>query len=270
LADRGAAGLIDRITMAALAASGLFVPAVAHAAPEEIQVYMDEINRPGEIGLDVHVNHVLVGDGTPDYPGGESSLHRLRVTPEFSLGLTNTLELGAYLPLATLARDGVVRVDGFKFRLKYLAPHKETGFYWGANLELGKVSHPLDINPYNGELKLIGGWRNGRWIVGFNGNIDFVVSGPQHDPVTFELATKLGYKVSPALTLGLESYNGAGALRALGHFGSSEQTTFIAADTYVDSHWGRFDINAGLGKGYGSNTDSTILKFTIGVPIGRK
>ena len=258
--------MIKWITMAALLAMGLLAPAVARAAPEEIQVYMDEINRPGEIGLDVHVNHVLAGDGTPDYPGAESSLHRLRITPEFSLGLTKTLELGAYLPLATVARDGVVRVDGIKFRLKYLAPHQETGFYWGANLELGKVSRRLDINPYNGELKLIGGWRKGRWIVGFNGNIDFVVSGPQHDPISFELATKLGYKITPGLTLGVESYNGAGALRGLGHFGSSEQTTFFA----VDTHLGRFDINAGLGKGYGTNTDSTVLKFTIGVPIGRK
>ena len=126
------------------------------------------------------------------------------------------------------------------------------------------------MNPYNGELKLIGGWRKGRWIIGVNGNFDFVVSGPSHDPITFELATKLGYKVTRALTLGVESYNGAGALRALGHFGSNEQTTFVAADTSVDTHWGRFDINAGLGKGYGANTDATILKFTIGVPIGRK
>lgn len=258
--------MINRITWAALLALGLLAPAAAQAAPEEIQVYMDEINRPGEIGLDVHVNHVMAGDGTPDYPGAEPSLHRLRITPEFSVGLTKTLELGAYLPLATVARDGTLRIDGIKFRLKYLAPHQETGFYWGANLELGKVSRRLDINPYNGELKLIGGWRRDRWIVGVNGNIDFVVSGPQHDPITFELATKLGYKVTPGLTLGVESYNGAGALRGLGHFGSSEQTTFFA----VDTHLGRFDINAGLGKGYGTNSDSTILKFTIGVPIGRK
>jgi len=258
--------MINRITTAALLALGLLAPQTTHAAPEEIQVYMDEINRPGEIGLDVHVNHVLAGDGTPDYPGAESSLHRLRVTPEFSLGLTKTLELGAYLPLATVARDGRLRVDGFKLRLKYLAPHREAGFYWGANLELGKVSHRLDLNPYNGELKLIGGWRKGRWIVGVNGNFDFVVSGPQHDPVSAELATKLAYKVTPDLALGVESYNGAGALRSIGHFGSSEQTTFAVADTHI----GRFEINAGLGKGYGTNTDATILKFTIGVPIGRK
>ena len=190
------------------ALASVCLPAAARAASEEIQVYMDELNRPGEIGLDVHLNDVLTGDGAPDYPGAESSLHRLRITPEFSLGITNTLELGAYLPLATLSRDGTVRVDGVKLRLKYLAPHKEEGFYWGANLELGKVSRRLDVNPYNG----------------------------------------------------------AGPLRGLGHFGSSEQTTFAVADTHI----GRFEVNAGLGKGYGANADATILKFAIGVPIGPK
>ena len=258
--------MIERITAAALLAVRLLAPGAARAAPEEIQVYMDEMNRPGEVGLDLHLNEVLAGDNARAYPGAEASLYRVRITPEFSLGLTKTLELGAYLPLATVARDGTLRVDGFKLRLKYLAPHKETGFYWGANLELGKVSRRLDVNPYNGELKLIGGWRQGRWIVGVNGNFDFVVSGPSHDPVTFELATKLAYTVTPRLALGLENYNGAGPLRSPGRFGSSEQTTFAVADTHI----GGFEINAGLGKGYGANTDATILKFTIGVPIGRK
>ena len=37
--------MINRITWAALLALGLLAPAAAQAAPEEIQVYMDEINR---------------------------------------------------------------------------------------------------------------------------------------------------------------------------------------------------------------------------------
>lgn len=258
--------MIRQVTTAALSAGFALAPSVAHAAAEEIQIYMDEMNRPGELGLDLHLNEVVAGDPARAYPGAEASLYRVRITPEFSLGLTKSLELGAYLPLATVARDGILRADGFKFRLKYLAPHREVGFYYGANLEIGKVSRRIDVNPYNGELKLIGGWHKDRWIVGVNGNIGFVISGPQHDPIMFELASKLSYKVTPGLALGFESYNGAGPLRGLGHFGSSEQTTFAVADTQI----GGFDINAGLGKGYGANADATIVKFTIGVPIGRK
>jgi len=253
-----------------MAAAVLAVPAlaaggVAHAADEEIQVYKDEINRPGAVGLDVHVNDVLSGDAAPAYPGAEPALHRWRVTPEFSLGLTDQFELGAYLPLATIAADGKLRVEGAKLRLKWLAPHREQGFYWGANFEIGRVAHRLDENPWNAELKLIGGWRNQRWQLAVNGNIDFKVSGPAPAPATFELATKLGYRVTPALTLGVENYNGIGALRRLGHFGANDHASFLV----LDAGLGGWDINAGIGKGYGANADSTIVKFVIGVAIGR-
>jgi hypothetical protein len=54
-------------------APALLLPATpAFAAPEEIQVYMDEMNQPGAVGLDVHVNDVVRGNGTPDYPGAET------------------------------------------------------------------------------------------------------------------------------------------------------------------------------------------------------
>lgn len=92
------------------------------AAPEEIQVYMDEMNQPGQFGLDVHSNYVFTGALIDDYPGQQPSLHRLRVTPEFSYGLTSTFELGLYLPLATLDRQDHLGADGVKFRIKYIAP----------------------------------------------------------------------------------------------------------------------------------------------------
>ena len=192
-------------------AAALFALAAAtpaYAADEEIQVYMDELNARGVFGLDVHVNDVLRGDGSPGYAGAETNLHRWRVTPEFSLGLGHGFELGAYLPLATIAPDGVLRVQGVKSRLKWLAPHKDEGFYWGLNFEIGRVRRRLDQNPWNSELKLIGGWRKGKWIAAVNGNIDFTVSGPSPGPATFELASKLGCALTPGLTLGIESYNG--------------------------------------------------------------
>ncbi|MBO0749074.1 MAG: hypothetical protein J2O44_01400 [Porphyrobacter sp.] len=234
----------------------------ARAADEEIQVYMDELNTAGQVGLDVHVNDVLAGDGTPDYPGAESSLHRWRVTPEWSLGLGDGFELGAYLPLATIDRAGVLRAEGAKARLKWLAPHGDKGFYWGANLEIGRVAHRVDPNPWNGELKLIAGWRNERWTLAANANVDFVVSGREPSPASLQLATKLGYKVAPDVTLGVESYNGVGDFHALG-FNHQEHATFATADFAL----GKWDFNAGIGKGYGTSADSTIVKFVIGVPI---
>lgn len=64
------------------------------AAPDVIQVYTDEINAPGEAGLELHLNHAIQGSRTPGYPGQMPSQHGTQVTPEFSYGLTKNLEAG--------------------------------------------------------------------------------------------------------------------------------------------------------------------------------
>jgi hypothetical protein len=238
-------------------------PGRALAADEEIQVYMDELNAPGEFGLDMHVNDVLSGDPTPEFPGAETSLHRWRITPEFSLGLGGGFELGAYLPLTTIAPDGAFRVEGVKARLKWLAPHGRQGFYWGANFEIGRVDSRLDVNPWNAELKLIGGWRDQHWIVAANSDVDFAVSGPSPGPATFDLTTKLAYRVTPKLALGIESYNGLGELKDPLNFAGASEATYLALDTSI----GKWDLNAGIGKTYGDDADSVIMKFVVGVPI---
>ena len=243
----------------------LALPAPALAAPEEVQVYMDELGARGEPGLDLHANYVADGSRTADYPGQQQALHRWRLTPEFSLGLGHGFEAGLYLPLATLGAGEPLHADGVKARIKWLAPHGAQGFYWGANLEIGRVARRLDENPWNGELKLIGGWRRGQWIAAVNGNIDFVVAGPAPGPVTFELASRLGYRLGGETVLGVESYNGMGPLRDPGRLGRQEHTTYLTIDTRL----GRWDLNAGIGRGYGAATDSTVVKFVIGVPLGR-
>ena len=252
--------------LACLAAGlGLLSSGVARAADEEIQVYMNEINAPGQPGLDLHTNYVTSGDATPDYPGGQSSLHRLRVTPEFSYGLDDHFELGAYLPLATLDNTGQVRADGWKLRAKWLGQHPEHGFYYGVNYEVGRLDHHIDQNPWNNEIKLIGGWEGEKWLVGANVNFDFALSGPAKTSPNVQLATKAGYKLNKTTTIGVESYNGLGTIRDFANLSGSDQSSFVAVDTKL----GRWDLNLGVGKGYGTSKDNTILKLIIGVPIGK-
>jgi hypothetical protein len=237
----------------------------AQAAPEEIQVYRDELNTRGEVGLDVHVNDVLTGLREADHAGGQSALHRWRITPEFSYGLGSGFELGAYLPLATVGADGTLRAQGAKLRLKWLAPHGEEGFFWGANYEVGYSDNQLDANPWNNEAKLIGGWRRGKWQATGNVNVDFALSGPEKASPDVELASKFGYALSPKLTLGVESYNGMGSLRQPGHWAHNEHASYLVADTSL----GKWDINFGIGRGYGANADHLVAKFIVGVPLGR-
>ncbi|WP_420383680.1 hypothetical protein [Novosphingobium sp.] len=238
---------------------------VAHAAPEEVQVYMDEINPARTPGLDLHLNDVITGRAGADYPGGETALHDFRITPEFSLGLGNGFEAGLYLPLATLS-EGVLRAQGAKARIKWIAPHApDSPFYWGANFEIGRVAYRLDQNPWNAEIKGIAGWRRGKWNVALNGNFDFVVSGPVPSPATFELASKINYLVAPDVAFGVESYNGLGDLKYPALVQRNEQSSYLTIDTRI----GKWDINAGIGRGYGANPDRLIVKFVLGVPLPR-
>lgn len=239
-------------------------PQAAHAAPEEIQVYMDEMSLPGQFGLDVHNNFVATGDLVHDYAGEQQSLDRYRVTPEFAYGIRSYLEGGLYLPLATIDRTGRVGIDGAKLRLKFIAPKPESQpWFWGVNFELGGVDNRLDRNPFNAELKGIIGRRMGPWTVAFNANVDFKVAGPASAPASLDLDTKISYALTKTLAVGIETYNGAGEFQHLGQFGSSDESTFLV----VDKSFGHWDLNLGVGSGYGSNRDGLTLKAIVGVPI---
>jgi hypothetical protein len=89
------------------------------SAADEIQVYTDDIDKPGQFGLELHLNTTPSGRSTPDYPGEVTPRHGIRVTPEFSYGLPHNLELGLYLPFVRDA-NGTTYLAGTKVRLKWL------------------------------------------------------------------------------------------------------------------------------------------------------
>jgi hypothetical protein len=247
-----------------LAASS--VTGAARAADEEIQVYMDEIGPPKAVGLDVHLNYVPQGRTRPDYPGQEASGGRFRVTPEWSYALNPDLELGAYLPLADIDRDGRLQIGGAKARIKWVAPRAEgQDSFWGLNFEIGRVRHDLDINPWNAELKGIVGVRKGPWTLAANLNVDWVVSGPdQGASPDLQLALKAGYQLNKETSVGIETYNALGTIKAPGRLANGDHQTFLV----VDRGFGRWDLNFGVGYGYGAPEDRWIVKAVVGVPIG--
>ena len=246
------------------ALSAGWVPSLAHAAEEEIQVYMDEMDRPGQFGLDLHNNYVFTGQSGIEYAGQQASLDRYRLTPEWSYGVTPNIELGLYLPLTTLDSQGHFDADGFKGRIKYIAPKADgQTWFWGANFEIGRVGHVLDINPWNAELKGILGTRQGPWTLATNLNVDWTVSGPHPQSASLELDTKVAYALSKTFALGFESYNGMGTFKSFAAFGHSEQALYGVVDTSL----GKWDFNLGMGHGYGGASDGWTVKAIISVPI---
>jgi hypothetical protein len=242
-----------------LTGCGLLLSPFAWAAEEEIQVYEDDMSAPGQFGLDVHNNFVLGGRDAPSYPGEQPPLHLYRLTPEFYYGLTQTVELGLYL-LTTHAADGGAHFDGPKMRVKYLPEHdSESGFYWGANLEIGKTTQRVSEQPWNAELKGILGYRNGRWTLTANPNLDWSLS-PGGGAAEASVDAKVAYSVTGETKLGIESYNELGPVSSPAPLSGYAKTLYLA----VDHDFGGVDLNAGLGRGLTAAADVWTVKFIVG------
>jgi hypothetical protein len=233
---------------------------MAWCAGDEIQVYLDDLTKPGHFGADLHNNFVIQGSRTPDYAGGLAPNHTYRFTPEFYYGLSPTMELGLYL-LTTTAPGTGPNYDGQKLRFKYIAPHDETqGSFWGINIEIGKTSHRVSEVPWNAQVKGIYGFRTGPWTVGFNANLDWSLSGSPNSPVAAEFDTKVAYSVKEGLDLGFESYNELGPVRHIGQFNTLGQTLYAV----IDADIGKVALNAGIGRGLTAASDRWVLKFILG------
>ena len=242
-----------------LALAVLTMSISCHAAPEEIQVYMDDMSHPGQFGLDVHNNYVTSGSNQPAYPAALPALHQYRLTPEFYYGLTDELELGFYV-LTTHAADNTSYVVGEKARIKYIAPHDATsGAFWGANLEIGRTKLIASPTPWNAELKGIWGYRYQQWTFAVNPNLDWSLSSGG-GPVTVELDGKVAYSVTEKTQIGIETYNEMGPVSSFSALNQNSKTLYFA----LDHDFGSMDINAGIGRGMTGVGDRWVLKFIVG------
>ena len=66
------------------------------------------------------------------------------------------------------------------------------------------------------------------------------------------------------LDVGIESYNSVGDSKRFGPLSRNDQQVFLI----MDKGFGKWDLNLGVGWGYGRPEDRLIVKAIIGVPIG--
>jgi hypothetical protein len=245
---------------AALLACALLAPPAAHAASEEIQVYLDDLSAPGQFGVDVHNNLVLKGERTPAYPGATPPHHQYRLTPEFYYGITPTLELGLYL-LGSRSAEGLSQGQGAKLRLKYVAAHDQaSGGFWGLNLEIGKTTPGASPTPWNGQLKAILGWRSGPWTFGANPNLDWSLS-KGGEPAAASLDLKVARQLAERTQLGAELYSDLGPARGVQAWRRNAKTFYLVLDQELGAD---IDLNLGLGRGLTPDADRWTLKFIVG------
>lgn len=240
----------------------LFVVAGARAAPEEIQVYLDDKEAPGGMSVDWHNNYVASGRSLASYAGEQPPAQVYRFTPELNVGLTDTLEYGLYV-LTTRNREGGWHANGVKMRLKYIAPHDEKeGLFWGANIEAGRSDLAIESHPWNAELKGIVGTHIGPWTFGLNLNLDSSLSR-QAGPVEADVDIKLNFALTGKTQIGVESFNQLGPLSHFDAWSRNSKTIYAVVDTEVAG----LALNAGLGRGANGNSDRWTLKFILSTPL---
>ena len=235
------------------------------ALPDEIQVYTDDIEKPGAAGLELHMNTTPNGIGRPLFPGEVTTQHGLRITPEFSYGLSRDFEAGLYLP--TVFTDGRGSLAGYKLRLKWL-PLQENpdtgGAFLGANLEWSNISPRYLGARYNSELRLIGGYRNQDWLAAVNPIYDWALSGnaPQPSP-QFDLGYKVARNVTEGVALGAEYYNDKGRWLHFDPASAQGKTLYFTVD--VDRK--PWVFNFGVGRGLNGTTDRWTAKAIFEIPF---
>lgn len=215
----------------------------AAALPDEIQVYTDDLERPGERGIELHVNTTPSGRSTPDYPGEATPWHGLRATPEVSWGLGHDMDWGLYLPFVRTA-DGAMFFTGPKFRLKWmpLLPVEGRGWFAGINGELAFVQRRFEEARRVGEIRPILGYRSPGWLVAVNPTVEFDLAGEQKGVVFFSPGAKAGRSLSDRLMLGVEYYGDFGRASHFAPRAEQAHTLYFVVDTP--------GVNFGVGRGF--------------------
>lgn len=246
--------------------SGLFVVHAYAALPDEIQVYDGEINAPGEFGLELHVNTSPVGNSTPSFSGERLSDKGVRLTPEFSYGLTKTIELGFYVPMIYTADYGY-EVAGYKPRIKWMPIQADDNQPWslGVNFEYANLKYGMEDSQERFESRFIVGWQNHDWNLAFNPILSTNLSpGFSRTPELSTFARVLYKTKQETVTgYGLEFYQSFGPYDSF--LPDSERPKQLFAVMELSPTMGflkNFDFHIGVGRGW-NTADPLVFKMIL-------
>jgi hypothetical protein len=238
-----------------LVAAAIFCCSHAHGAlPDEIQVYTDDVNAPGERGIELHVNTTPSGRSRPGYAGEVTPYHGLRITPELSWGLVPDVDWGLYLPFVR-SGEGTDYFAGPRFRLKWMPLRGNPGYFAGVNGELSFVERRFEEARRTAEIRPIIGYRSADWLLSFNPVVDTDLAGPQKGTLTFAPALKVARNVASRYALGAEYYADLGRLSHFAPSSEQSRTLYFVVDTEK--------VSFGIGRGLNGATDRWTLKSII-------
>jgi hypothetical protein len=236
----------------------LLPAATADAQTDEIQVYDAEINNPGVFSLQLHNNYTPIGRKQPGFEGGIAPNHTLNGVPEWALGVTEWLELGAYVPVYSWTGDRRFLIDGAKLRAEFVVPHAaERSFFYGVNLELGFNARYWEPTRTSGEIRPIIGGRLGPVDLIVNPILDTSFQGL--GSLTFAPASRIAYNFSETWAAALEHYADYGRLNNFEPLRRQQQLLFAVVDHKSDP----LSVEFGIGHGFTAASDPLVLKLIL-------
>ena len=247
-----------RPAQAGLAAVLLVAATGAQGQTDEIQVYDAEIAEPGQINLTLHDNYTPIGRTRPDFPGAVVPDHALNGVPEWALGVEPWLELGTYLPLYTITRDGRAEFDGAKLRALFVVPDaKDQTFFYGINFEFSWNARHWEDTRTSGEIRPILGLHLGALDLIVNPIFDTGFDGISH--LDFAPAERIAWHIDEAWAAGIEHYADFGQISRWLPLDRQAQTLFAVADWTRDPD----SIEFGIGHGFTPASDGLVLKLIL-------
>ncbi len=247
----------------------LFTATAAHAADTfEIQVYQGEHNEPLQPSLELHLNDTLIGHTAPSYPGETPLDGAQHLTYELALGVTDWLELGAYLQVGHSPAAGG-EFGGWKLRAKLVAPER---LHWpvrlGLNIEVGRVPVSVEPEGWANEFRPIIGVDFGRWSMTLNPIIGFALTGPDAFKPELEPALKVAFDTRLGFAVGAEYYASLGRFDlGFSPLVEQEHLAFLALDLVpppgAPPSWGGWELNLGVGTALTRATPQQLIVKAI-------
>ena len=244
--------------------SFLSPPLIADARAQdrfEIQVYDSEVAEAGEAGLELHSNFTFKGSKVTSPEGELPTQQVLRLTLEPHLGVFGWGEIGGYFQTA-VRPEGSLDFAGFKLRFKAKWPEKLLGGVVGlsVNAELSRVPAAYEANVWATELRPAIDARLGRFYASFNPIIATDLQGTLAGHPQFEPAGKVTFFILPALSVGAEYYAAFGPIDSFLPLGEQSHRGYAIVDFSTE----HLDLNAGLGRGWGT-AEPWVAKMIFGI-----
>ena len=245
--------------------AAILLPSTAAAIDGEIHVYDDEVLEPGTLNLTINNNYIARGANTADYPGAVVPGGSLSGGTEWAYGVRPGVELGLFLPIASIANHGRITLDGAELRLLLLPPSLANGqgghFFYGLNTSLGINNRAIDEKPFDGEIQPILGARWGAFTLTLNPSLETGFNGPSN--LVFAPTGRLAYEYSKSWTFAVENHADLGQLTHLSPAPETSQRLFAVAQYNTEGK----SIEAGVGQGLTHASDQLTVRLVVSFDI---